>query len=301
MKIKQSVGYRVFSVFNILLMIILGVLFIFPYLNILAESLNDPADTLRGGLTIYPRVFTLQNYKVILSDSDISRAAVVSVSRVVIAVILSILVQFSAAYSLSRKGLMGKQFFVWLFSIPMFISAGQIPLYVQISRMGLLNNFWVYILPGLFSFYNIVIIRTFIQSTIPDGLIESAHLDGANEMQVLFQMVLPLSKPILATVALWIMVAHWNDWTATLLYIRKSSLFTLQYIMMQLVKETERLQKLQQAAIEMGADVSNMQTKVTSESIISAQVMITTIPIICVYPFLQKYFVKGIMMGSIKG
>lgn len=301
MKIKQSVGYRVFSVFNILLMIILGVLFIFPYLNILAESLNDPADTLRGGLTIYPRVFTLQNYKVILSDSDIGRAAVVSVSRVVVAVILSILVQFSAAYSLSRKGLMGKKFFAWLFTIPMFISAGQVPLYVQISKMGLLNNFWVYILPGLFSFYNIIIIRTFIQSTIPDSLVESAHLDGANEMQVLFQMVLPLSKPILATVALWVMVAHWNDWTATLLYIRKSSLFTLQYIMMQLVKETERLQKLQQAAIEMGADVSNMQTKVTSESIISAQVMITTIPIICVYPFLQKYFVKGIMMGSIKG
>ena len=153
MKIKKSVGYRVFNVFNILLMIILGVLFIFPYLNILAESLNDPADTLRGGLTIYPRVFTLQNYKVILADSDIGRAAVVSVLRVVVAVILSILVQFSAAYSLSRKGLMGKKFFVWLFTIPMFISACQVPLYVQISRMGLLNNFWVYIL--IFLFYNI--------------------------------------------------------------------------------------------------------------------------------------------------
>ena len=300
MKMKQSMGYRVFYIFNIIFMIFLGVIMIFPYLNTLAKAFNQAADSARGGITIFPRVFTLENFKTVLTANGMGRAAAVSVSRVAIAVVLSIIVQFGAAYALSNN-FPGKKFFNLLFTIPMFIGGGLVPTYVLISNIGLLNNFWVYILPGLFSFYNVVIIRTFIQSTIPESLFESAVIDGSDEIKIFFKIVLPLSKPILATVALWVMVAHWNDWTSTLYYIRKSSLFTLQYIMMQLVKETERLQKLQQAAIEMGVDVSNMHTKVTSESIISAQVMITTIPIICVYPFLQKYFIKGIMMGSIKG
>ena len=301
MKIKDSLGSRIFDIVNILFMIALGLVFVFPYINVLAKSFNDAADSARGGITFYPRVFSLENYKAIFADSTTISALIVSVSRVLIAVVLSLLVQFSAAYALSKRHFPGKKFFVTLFMIPMFIAAGQVPLYVLITKLKLMNNFWVYILPFLFSFYNIVIIRTFIQSTIPESIEESALIDGANEVIMFFKLILPLSKPILATVALWVMVQHWNDWTATLYYIRKQDLFTLQYIMMQLVKETDRLQKMQQAALEAGLPVEEVKTKISSDSLVSAQVIVTTIPIICVYPFLQKYFVKGIMMGSVKG
>jgi len=301
MKIKDTVSYKIFSVCNIVFMLLLGIVFIFPYLNVLAKSFNDAVDSARGGITVYPRVFTLENYKTLFSDGSIYGAAVVSVLRVLVGVVLGVLVQFGAAYALSKKDLIGKKYIVMLFTIPMFISAGQVPLYVVISDLGLLNSFWVYILPSLFSFYNAIIIRTFIQSTIPGSLEESAYLNGANEFDMLFKIILPLSKPILATIALWVMVAHWNDWTAILYYVTKSSLFTLQYIMMQLIKESERIQKLQEAAIMAGLSVDEIQVKTSSESLIAAQVIVSTVPIICVYPFLQKYFVKGIMMGSVKG
>lgn len=301
MKIKESISYKIFCIFNAVLMILLMVVMLFPYLNMLAKSFNDAADSARGGLTIFPRVFSLENYKTIFADDSVITAAIISVVRVIIAVILSLLVRFGAAYALSKPAFPGKQFFVILFMIPMFITAGQVPLYVLISKMGLLNNFWVYILPTLFSFYDIVIIRTFIQSTIPNSIEESALIDGANEVTIFFKMIIPLSKPILATIALWIMVGQWNDWTSTLYYVRDSDLFTLQYIMMQLVQESERIQQMQQAAMEAGQAVESVQQKTSSESLIAAQVIVTTIPIICVYPFLQKYFVKGIMMGSVKG
>lgn len=292
-------GYKVFSCFNIVFMLLLGVVLVFPYLNILARSFNDAADSARGGLTIFPRVFSVENYKTLFADKSISQAAVVSVLRVVIAVVLSVIVQFAAAYALTFK-FEGKSFFTWLFTIPMFLTAGMVPTYVLITRLGLLNNFWVYILPGLFSFYNTIIIRTFIGNSIPRAIQESAMIDGASEIKILFKIIIPLSMPVLATVALWIMVGQWNDWTTTLYYIRKSSLFTLQYIMMQMVKESERIQQMIQAARESGQAVDENIKTASSDGLIAAQVIVTTIPIICVYPFLQKYFVKGIMMGGVK-
>lgn len=301
MHTKKSKGYIVFNVLNILFMILLGIVMIFPYLNTLAKAFNDAADSARGGLTIFPRIFTLENFKTVLKDDAIPTATLVSVSRVLISVVLSIVVQFGAAYALSIKTFPGKKIFVWMYTLPMFISAGMVPLYVLITKIGLLNNFWVYIIPTLFSFYNVVIIRTFIQSTIPDSLQESAKVDGANEVTIFFRIILPLSKPILATIALWVMVGQWNDWTTTLYYIRKPSLYTLQYIMMQMVKESERIQQMIQAAIAAGESAEMVRNVPSSESLTAAQVIVTTIPIICVYPFLQKYFVKGIMIGSVKG
>lgn len=293
-------GYKIFTVFNTLFMLFIAVVMLFPYLNILATAFNEGADAARGGITIFPRVFTLENFKVILSGAAFKRALGISVTRVIVGVIMGLMVQFSCAYALTRQTFWGKGFITKLFAVVMFFNAGMIPTYVLYSEINLLNSFWVYILPTLFSFYNIVIIRTFMQSTIPISLEESALIDGANEIVIFFKIILPLSKPILATMALWIMVAHWNDWTTTLYYIRKPDLFTLQYIMMQVVKESERTQKMMAAALENGLQVENIQ-QTTTEVITAAQVVVTTIPIICVYPFLQKYFVKGIMLGSVKG
>ena len=144
MRIKESRGYKIFCVINVILMILIGAIMIFPYLNVLAKSFNQAADSARGGITIFPRVFTLENYKTIFSDKALPRAVLVSVGRVAVSVVLSITVQFGAAYALSQKAFPGKKLFTWLYTFPMFISAGLVPLYVLISKIGLLNNFWVY-------------------------------------------------------------------------------------------------------------------------------------------------------------
>ena len=300
MMIKKSNGERIFGVINVIIIGLISIIMLAPYLNVLAKAFNDGMDASRGGIYFWPRVFTLDNFKVIFSGQTFTTSLIVTVSRVIIGVVLAITVQFSAAYSLSKKYFPGKGFFSVLFMIPTFITAGQMPTYILYSNMGLLNNFWVYILPGLFSFYNVVIIKTFIQSTIPVSLEEAALIDGASEVVVFAKIIIPLCKPILATIALWVMVAHWNDWTTTLLYIRDSKLYTLQYVMMEMVKESERTQKLIAAALETGQVIENTKAP-TSDAMISAQVIATTIPIICVYPFLQKYFVKGVMVGSVKG
>lgn len=300
MKIKTSLGRRTFVVLNYAVITFICITMIFPYLNVLAKAFNDGLDTGLGNIWLWPRKFTLENFQVVIGGKTFLPSVIVTVLRVIIGVVLGLLVQFGAAYALARKRFPGKSIFVTAFMIPMYITAGQIPLYVLLSNLHLLNNFWVYILPSLFSFYNIVIIRTFIQSTIPSSLEESALIDGAGEITVFFRIILPLCKPILATIALWLVVYHWNDWTTTLLYIRKSSLYTMQYIMMEMVKESERMQKLIASAMMSGKALEESSIP-TSEALTSAQIVVTTIPIICVYPFLQKYFVKGIMMGSVKG
>ena len=300
MKIKTSITRKIFVVFNYLLITLLCFMFVLPVLNVLAKSLNDGVDASRGRIWFWPRVFTWDNYKMVLSGGTFKDSIFITVSRVLISVVFGIIVQFATAYALAKKRFPGKGLIVIFFMLPMFFNAGVMPTYVWFSKINLLNNFWVYIFPFAFSFYNVVIIRTFIQSTIPKSLEESAFIDGATEVTVFFRIIMPLCKPILATIALWIMVFHWNDWTTTLMYIKKPKLYTMQYIMMELVKESERLQKLMAESAKMGMTMENAASP-TSDTVISAQIMVTILPIICVYPFLQKYFVKGIMMGSVKG
>lgn len=300
MKIKTSIPRKIFVVCNYIFIAVLCFIFILPLLNVLAKSFNDGVDASRGGIWFWPRVFTWDNYKTVLSGDTFKYSILITVARVLMGVVIGIIVQFATAYALAKRKFPGKGLIVIFFMLPMFFNAGVMPTYVWYSKINMLNSFWVYILPYVFSFYNVVIIRTFIQSTIPISLEESAFIDGATEVTVFFRIILPLCKPILATIALWIMVFHWNDWTTTLMYIKKPKLYTMQYIMMELVKESERLQKLMAESAKMGVTVK-ASANPTADSVISAQIMVTILPIVCVYPFLQKYFVKGIMMGSVKG
>lgn len=300
---NEGIGYRIFMIFNYIFMIFIILVTLLPYLNILAKAFNDGNDSLRGGITFFPRVFSLENFKVLINDETMYNATVITLLRVCVTVVLSLFVQFMAAYTLSRKNLWGLKFVNVYFLIPMFVGSGLIPQYVLFSKLNLLNTFWVYIFPALWSFYNVMIIRSYIQTSIPDAVIESAKIEGCGELRMLVQIIMPLSKPILATIALWIAVNSWNDWTTTLYYIQSSKLYTLQYKLMQTIKETERISALVQSAIENGQDASLIAStqKVTTDSVQSAQVIIVTLPIICVYPFLQKYFVKGVTLGSVKG
>lgn len=295
---KDSLSRKLFYIFDIVFMLVMCVVVLFPYLNVLAKAFNDGQDTMRGGITIFPRIFTLENFATVMRDDSFWRSALVTVSCVIVGTVLGLLVQFLSAYVLLNERLYGHKFWIILIMIPRYISGGLIANYIFYANINMLNNYWVYILPGLFSVYNMIIIRSYL-SSIPSSLAESAKVDGANDITIAFRIILPLAKPVLATVGLWLAVAHWNDWTTTLYYVTDRNLYKLQYVLMQVMKETEKIQALIREA-EMNGIILNIVPKVTTESIQSAQLIITTLPIVCVYPFVQKYFISGITLGAVK-
>lgn len=295
---KRTKGEKIFNIFNIIFMIFLSITMLYPYINQLAISLNDGMDTILGGITIWPRKFTWLNYTTILGSESVITAFILTAFVTVAHMLLSLIITTAAAYVMTKRDLPFKNMITWVLIIPMYISGGIIPTYILYRYLGLLNNILVYIIPGAFSFYNMIIIRTFIKG-LPVSLEESAMIDGANEAVVLFKIILPLSMPVIATVALWLIVGMWNNWTTTLYYVNERELYTLQYVVMQLIKQSDVLQQLaSETALTGGAMVEEAQT--TSESVKAAAIIFSTIPIVMTYPFLQKYFVKGVTIGAVK-
>lgn len=299
MKRKESFSRKAFLVFNTLFMIGIIIIMVAPYLNILAKALNEGSDTARGSIAIFPRVFTWKNFEAVFENSAFPRATAVTVTRVVLGTLLSLIVQFMAAYVFTHKELVGRGGLLIFLMIPMYFGGGLIPTYIFYSNLKLLNNFLLYILPGCFSLYNMIIIRSYINS-LPEGLKEAARIDGANEITILWKIIVPCSKPIIATIALWRAVGLWSDWTTTMYFFTKKKLFTLQYILMQVLKETERIQEMISEAIMRGEEIDTSKITITTESVRCAQLIITTIPIILIYPFLQKHFIKGVTLGAVK-
>ncbi|MDR1638878.1 MAG: carbohydrate ABC transporter permease [Clostridiales bacterium] len=294
----ESVPYKIFKVFNAAALILIVLVMIFPYLNVMAYAFNDAKDSQFGGLTFFPRVWSLENFKLLLQNKDILNAAGVSVLRVIFGTIFALVVQFSCAYAFTMKDVPGKSAILIFLIIPMYFGGGLIPVYLLYSKIRILNNFLVYILPLSFSLYNMVIIRSYLYS-IPESLAESAKLDGANDILIMLKIYVPLSLPILSVMALWSAVGHWNDWTTTLYFVTDRKLYTLQYILMQILKESERMAKLMEEALIAGRRL-NLKQQITPQAIRSAEIILTTLPIVLVYPFLQKYFVKGISLGAVK-
>lgn len=294
---KRSKGERCFEVINIVFMILLSIITLYPYLNQVAVSFNEGFDSMRGGITIFPRKPTLENYKAVLENGKVVRAAILTVTRVVLHGIMTLLITYSAAYGLSRKGLPYKRGLTLFLMIPAYVTAGVIPFYITLRSLGMINSYSLYLLLGLFTFYNMVIFRSFLQE-IPASIEESAKIDGANELIIMFKIMIPMSLPVIATVALWVMVGDWNDWTTTLMYVSDEKKYTLQYLMMRIIKEADMANELamqNNTSLSMGESV-----KMTSESVKSATLICTTLPIIMVYPFLQKYFIKGVTLGAVK-
>ncbi len=279
----------------VLIMCFILVITIYPFLQVVAISFNDATDTVRGGIHIWPRVFTLNNYKEIFaSNSKIITGFVNSVLRTVIGTVLGVLCSAMLAYTLSRKDYMFRKPISILFVLTMYVSGGLIPEYMVIKNLGLINHFSVYILPGLLSAFNIIVLRSFMDN-LPFELQESAKIDGANDFTIFWKIVFPLCLPVIATVALFIAVGQWNAWFDTYLYAKKDHLTTLQYELMKVLDNA--------AAGVKAADINSQALKkVTSnpESIKMAITVITTVPIVCVYPFLQRYFVSGMTIGAVK-
>ena len=297
---REPLGYKIFYVFLILFMLMLSAVMLYPYLNVLAKAFNKGVDTLQGGITIYPRQPTLQNFLTLFQNNMIIRSALISTARALSGAALAVVVQFSAAYAMKRKTFKGKNTILVFLMIPMFFGGGLIPVYLLYSKLHLLNNFLVYILPSAFSMYNMVIFRTYL-AALPESFEESAKLEGANEITIMMRILVPLSAPILATITLWVLVYHWNDWITSMYFVTQSKLYTMQYVLMKLLKQYEEIQKMIQESIMQGRSISaGTGQKATQDSLQSAQIILTTLPIVLTYPFLQKYFIKGVMIGAIK-
>lgn len=281
-----------------ILMLLVIVVTLYPFLNVLAVSLNDATDTAKGGLSIYPRAFTLQNYKEIFSSNNLLLTAFRnSVLRTVIGTIASTFACAVLAYILSRKNFIFRKQLGVMLILTMYVSGGLIPAFLINKELGLVNNFAVYIIPGLVSAFNVIVIRSFIDG-LPDALEESARIDGANDFTVFIKIIMPLCMPVLATVALFVAVGQWNNWFDTYLYARSNeNLTTLQY---ELMKIMDNASSMSASDVSMMNGQQMTAQKTTPESIKMAITIVATVPILIVYPFLQKYFVSGLTLGAVK-
>ncbi len=293
MKRKTS-GEVVFNGINMIIMILICFITLYPIWYVVIHSFNDGADSMLGGVFWWPRVFTLDNYREVFRNSSIVNAFAVSIMRTIIGTLTNVFFTAMVAYGLSKTRLIGRKLFLTMGTVTMFFSGGLIPTYLLLKNLGLLDNFWVYIFPSMFNFFNAIIFINFFKE-IPPALEESAGLDGANDLLIFVRIILPLSKPVLATIALFTGVYHWNDYFSGVIFINTDSLQPIQTFLYRIVSEAGSSQMI--ASMPAGVAAS----KVTSLSIRLATMVATTFPIVCVYPFLQKYFVKGIMIGSVKG
>lgn len=293
---KVAISDRLLDIFKWIFLISFVLATLYPILNTLAVAFNDGMDTLRGGIYFLPRKFTLDNFKAVFAKESLMNAAVISVSRTVIAVFLQTFLTALLAYVLSRREFVFRTPITILFLLTMYLNAGMIPSYIWFQRLGLTNTFWVYVIPGLVSAFNLLVIRTYIHG-LPESLIESARIDGAGHIRIFLSIILPLCKPVLATVALFVAVGHWNSWFDAMLFNGfNERLSTLQY----------ELMKLLASVMTQGANANDMKnaaaagSMVTPASVRAATTIVTAFPIVCLYPFLQRYFVSGLTIGGVK-
>ena len=289
-----------FPVFNTVLLILLMFITLYPVLNTVAYSFNDGTDAARGGIGLLPRKFSTKSYERILNDPDIWQAALISVSKTIITTVLNLFWTGMLSFALSRREYVLRKFITLTMVLTMYVNAGLIPSYLLISQtLHLRNTFWVYIIPTMFSCFNMIIIRTYIMG-LPDALVESARIDGAGDFRIYWQIIFPLCMPVLATVALFVAVGAWNSWFDTMLYIpTERKLDTLQYYLKGKLATAGQTSNLANSTVD--AATANAAFSVTQRTVQCATTVVTALPILVVYPFLQKYFVTGMALGSVKG
>lgn len=289
---KQSKGERLFNVFNMVVLAMVGMLCLYPLLYTLSISLSTAAEAERAGFHVFPREISLASYRMVLTNPSILRGFLNTLLRTVLGTTISVLCCCIAAYPLARKEMPHRSLIIFLIVFTMMFGGGMVPIYLLIRKLGLINTIWALVIPPALSAFNIIVIKNFFQ-TIPESLAESARMDGAGEWRVLFQIYMPLSKPVMATVALWSAVLHWNTWFDAMLYITDDRRQVLQIFLQRIVVESST------QFMELGITDTSVLA-FTSETIKAATIIVTIFPIICVYPFLQKYFVKGILLGGVK-
>ena len=290
---KKSISDWIFVICNTIFMIAFVIITLYPVLNTLAISFNDGTDALRGGIYLIPRKFTLKNYSTVLQKDNLITGAIVTVARTVIGTILALISNAILAFVVSRKNFLFKKQLSLFWVITMYVNCGLIPTFLLYKNLHLTNSFWVYVIPGMVNAFNMLVIRTYMNG-LPDSLEESAQLDGAGYTTIFVKIISPLCKPVYATVALFVAVGQWNSWFDAMLYNRMSDkLTTLQYELMKLLSSVTNQGTSAEA-------MKNATGTVTPTSVRAAATIITMLPIICIYPFLQQYFVAGLTLGGVK-
>ncbi|KKO53482.1 carbohydrate ABC transporter permease [Paenibacillus sp. DMB20] len=293
--VKPGIGSRIFDAFNIVFMIVFMFLMLYPFVNLLAISLNDGVDAARGGIYFFPRVFSLDSYMFLLKNEKLFSGLWVSVLRVVVGTVTCVFMTGLLAYVVTIRNFSGRKFMRILFLITMYFGGGLIPTYLLMVKLGLTNTFNVYWIPGLLNAYYMLLMASYMQG-LPESLFESARIDGASELRIYVNVVIPISMPVFAAIAVFSSVGHWNSWFDVILYNSNGKWDTLQTYLRKLLLEVEALQQIQDAQA-----AYSKYRNISSNTLRAAVTMVVTLPIACVYPFLQKYFVGGITLGAVKG
>lgn len=279
----------------IVVVALLMVLCVYPFWYVLIGSFNSGTDYMRGGVYLLPRKLSLENYVVTLADSRLYTGFRVTILRTVICTITHVLFTSMVAYAMSRGDLPFRRSIYVFNMFTMFFGGGLIPFYMLLKQLKLINTFWVYVIPGLYSVYNMLICSNYFKS-LPEEMHESATLDGASEYRIFWQLYMPLSTPVLATVALWVAVGHWNAFFDSMVYTTSPQLQTLQLYLYKMIKTSEFV-----STADMGGLPSEIQQNVTATTVRYATIVVSTVPILCLYPFIQRFLAKGIMIGAVKG
>ena len=304
-------GQKYFGVFNAVFMVTMACLMLYPFWYTIVYSLNNGLNSSLGGLYWWPREFTLHNYTTLFQAYNFVQAYIVTSARTVIGPVASIVVTLIMAYAMTTPELMFKKFYNVLIIIPMFFGGGLIPYFLLIKNLGLYNSFWVYIIPGLFAAWDFIMMRAYMNN-LPQELPESARIDGANEFVIVFRIIFPLCVPICACLALFGAVGHWNSWFDSYIFNDRPELYTVQLTLKSVIEGLRRLLDLiEEQGRLAGVNMSPVQrqqmidevkkTGVTNEAVLAAASIVSVGPIIFLYPFLQKYFIKGMLIGSLKG
>lgn len=288
-RIKEN---RIFNAFNITLMSILTLFIAYPMWNLVVSTFSGAQYLAEGGITFYPKGFTLENYQAVVRDASLIKAFGISVAKTLLGIITHVAFCSMVAFGMSKKELAGRKIYTALGIITMFFSGGMVPTFLLYRQLGLLNKFAVYIIPAMFSYFNMVILMNFFRD-LPSSLEESALIDGAGPWRVFLQIVIPLSVPVIATIALFTGVGQWNDFMTARMFVTNKELHPLQMKLFEIIARSQ--------VSAMTNPAAGAVEQVTTRSIQLATIVLTTLPIVLIYPFVQKYFVKGMTLGAVKG
>ena len=291
--IKLTSGDRAFYAVNTVLLALLALIVIYPLYFIIIASFSDPDAVLAGKVILYPMQVTFEGYAKILQRTDVWRGYLNTIIYTALTVVLSLAVTIPGGWALSRKTIPGKKFLMIYFIIPMFFGGGLIPFYNVMSSLGLINTIWAIILPSILSVWNLFMTRTFFESSIPDGLVEAAKIDGAGEFRIFTLLVIPLSKAILAVMALYYAIGQWNSYFNAMIFLQNENLYPLQLVLKEILIASE--------STTGGSGETILEQYRTANQIKYVSVIVSSAPVMLLYPFVQKYFAQGVMIGSLKG
>ncbi len=294
-RIKESRGDRAFEVCVYIIVTVILILVAYPLIYVISASLSNPVDIITGRLILFPRDLQFRAYRAVFASRDVLLGYRNTVLYSVAGTAINILMTTSGAYALSRRDMYGRTAITFMISFTMFFSGGMIPTYIVIKDLGLLNSFWVMVVPGAISTTNLLIMRNYFQHSVPQEIIEAAYVDGCTNVGTLVRVVLPVSKSIIAVMVIFYLVGHWNSYFNAMLYLNDRSRYTLQVFL------REILIKNGLGDMGAGSETSTVEMTLLYESLKFAVIVVATLPMMLFYPFMQRYFVKGVMMGSIKG